>query len=257
MTLIERDRELGTVAELLTGAKDGRGATLLVEGPPGIGKTALLAAARTYADAQRFHTLTAVGGELDQELPFAIVRQLLEPPPLTASADTRADLLAGAAGLAAPVFGLDLDRMVGADATGTATFTDTPPTSGPYEYVVRFLGDGAYGPAEARTTVQVEKLPTSLSVGFEPGRPKRGTLPGTVVVTLGPTVGHRAVSVSATTAAGTTLLTYQSVPFDGPLRVPYTVTTTTTFTATYDGNDWQQPATASTTVQPPERKATG
>jgi len=139
------------------------------------------------------------------------------------------------------------------DDTGTATFTDTPPVNGQYTYLLRFEGDRAYGPAEARHTVQVNRLPTSLSVGFEAGRPKRGTLPGQVVVTLGPTVGHRGVTLTATTSAGTQLVTMESVPFDGPLRVPYTVTTPTTFTAQYDGNQWQEPATASTTVLPPER----
>ncbi|MCA1701904.1 MAG: AAA family ATPase [Actinobacteria bacterium] len=115
MTLIERDRELDVVGALLASARDGRGATVLVEGPPGIGKTALLAAARAQAGAQGFRALTAVGGELDQELPFAIVRQMLESSLLGASPGTRAELLAGAAGLAAPVFGLDEQRFVGDD----------------------------------------------------------------------------------------------------------------------------------------------
>jgi DNA-binding CsgD family transcriptional regulator len=115
VTLIERDRELRAVAVLLAGARDGRGATLLVEGLPGIGKTALLAAARAHADAEGFRTLSAVGGELDRELPFAIVRQLLEPPLLAASPDSRADLLEGAAGLAVPVFGLGEDQFGGTD----------------------------------------------------------------------------------------------------------------------------------------------
>src|SRR6266851_9060565 len=112
MPLIERDPELDAVTALLAAARDGRGAILLVEGPPGIGKTTLLAAARRRADAQGFRVLTAVGGELDQELPFAIVRQLLGTPLLAASPGARADLLAGAAGLAAPVFGLDAEVAV-------------------------------------------------------------------------------------------------------------------------------------------------
>jgi hypothetical protein len=49
--------------------------------------------------------LTPVGGELEQDLPFAIVRQLFEPLLRATPAARCADLLSGAAGLAAPVFG--------------------------------------------------------------------------------------------------------------------------------------------------------
>src|SRR5947209_3544284 len=105
MPLVERNRELGAVEALLAAAS-GKGAVLLVEGPPGIGKTALLAAVQRLADARGLRTLTAVGGELDQELPFAIIRQLFEPALRAASPAARAELLGGAAGLARPVFGL-------------------------------------------------------------------------------------------------------------------------------------------------------
>lgn len=46
MTLIERDRELGRLAQLLAEAAIGRGYPVLIQGAPGIGKTALLAAVR-------------------------------------------------------------------------------------------------------------------------------------------------------------------------------------------------------------------
>jgi DNA-binding CsgD family transcriptional regulator len=119
MPLIERNPELGVLAELLAAARDRRGSILLVEGPPGIGKTALLATARMLAETHGFRSLSAVGGELDQELPFAIVRQLLERPLLSLSPAARADLLAGAAGLAAPVFGLD-DQVAMPDPSATS-----------------------------------------------------------------------------------------------------------------------------------------
>ncbi|HEY0542347.1 MAG TPA: AAA family ATPase [Actinoallomurus sp.] len=103
MTLLERDQELDRIGTLLTDAGAGRGAVLLVEGAPGIGKTALLEAVRTSAAERRVRVLTAVGGELERDLPFAIVRQLFEP----ALRPAENDLLTGAAALAAPVFGLD------------------------------------------------------------------------------------------------------------------------------------------------------
>ena len=104
--LIERDRELGRIEGFLAGAKDGHGGVVVVEGKPGIGKTALLAAARARASEVGIRALLAVAGELEQDLPFAVVRQLFEPVVRAADAAAREDLLAGAAGLAAPVFGV-------------------------------------------------------------------------------------------------------------------------------------------------------
>lgn len=115
MTLIEREDEVRRVRELLAGARAGHGATLLVEGTPGIGKTALLAAARDHAARHAMTTLTARGGELERDLAFAIVRQLFEPHLHAASPEVRAELLSGAAGLAAAVFGAG---QLGEDAGG-------------------------------------------------------------------------------------------------------------------------------------------
>jgi len=103
--LIERDRELRQIEELLADARTGHGRTVLVEGPPGIGKTALLAAAHERAAQHRMGSLGATGGELERELAFAIVRQLFEPQLRAVSSAVRAELFADAAGLAAPVFG--------------------------------------------------------------------------------------------------------------------------------------------------------
>ncbi|GAA4020485.1 AAA family ATPase [Allokutzneria multivorans] len=111
MRLIERDGELAAQSAALAEAEAGRGSVLLVEGAPGIGKTALVRAAGEQARERRFGVFTAVGGELDQELPFAVVRQMLEPALLLADAAARAELLADAAGLAAPVFGLGGERV--------------------------------------------------------------------------------------------------------------------------------------------------
>jgi MoxR-like ATPase len=66
------------VARVLEAARAGNGAGLLVEGPPGIGKTRLLGAARSLA-ADRTLVLSARGSELERDFPFAVVRQLLEP----------------------------------------------------------------------------------------------------------------------------------------------------------------------------------
>lgn len=111
MELFERDAELVRINELLAAASAGLGAVLLVEGAAGIGKTALLAAAGKSAADRGFRVLTAVGGELEQELPFGILRQLFEP----ALADARPGVRADAAQLAAPVF-----AVAGADSREAA-----------------------------------------------------------------------------------------------------------------------------------------
>jgi predicted ATPase len=74
--LVERELELETVERLLAGARAGSGGGLVFEGPAGIGKSSLLAATRTAAGAE-LRVLSARGGELERELPFGIVRQLL------------------------------------------------------------------------------------------------------------------------------------------------------------------------------------
>jgi DNA-binding CsgD family transcriptional regulator len=97
--LLEREGELRRISELAEEAAAGHGAVVLVLGEPGIGKSALLAAARQEASA-RVASLAARGGELERELAFSIVRQLFEPR-LTPAEPA---VFAGAAQFAAPVF---------------------------------------------------------------------------------------------------------------------------------------------------------
>ena len=47
--LLERNEELARIESALAEARTGRGTFLVIEGPAGMGKTALLAAARTAA----------------------------------------------------------------------------------------------------------------------------------------------------------------------------------------------------------------
>ena len=57
----------------------GDGALILLEGPAGIGKTALLRAAREEARGHGVLTLSAVASALDRDFPFGLVHQLLGP----------------------------------------------------------------------------------------------------------------------------------------------------------------------------------
>jgi hypothetical protein len=108
--LLERDDELARLRAALDGAQAGAGALVVIEGEPGIGKTALLRHALSMARESSFEVLTARGGELERGLTFGVARQLLER---RAHDDER--LFAGAARHAAPLLGV-----------GAATETDEP-----------------------------------------------------------------------------------------------------------------------------------
>jgi len=101
--LLERERELGRIGELLDRARAGAGGLALVDGPAGIGKTRLARAARQEAELRGFLALAGRGAALERDYPFGVVRQLLEPPLRRATDGERARLLEGAAALAAPV----------------------------------------------------------------------------------------------------------------------------------------------------------
>jgi DNA-binding CsgD family transcriptional regulator len=104
MRLLERDDELRELDLLLDEALGGGcGRVVLLEGPPGIGKTRLLEALRGRARERGATVLSARASELDRDFPFGVVRQLFEP--LVAGAGGRhAGLFDGAAALARPLF---------------------------------------------------------------------------------------------------------------------------------------------------------
>jgi DNA-binding CsgD family transcriptional regulator len=104
--LLERSEELARIGSALAEARSGHGRFVVVEGPAGIGKTALLAAARTAAAEEGMRVLRSRGTELERDFAFGVVRQLFEPPLAEASELERAELLEGAAGVAAGVLGL-------------------------------------------------------------------------------------------------------------------------------------------------------
>src|SRR4029450_2307449 len=104
--LLDRSEELARIESVLAAARSGQGTFVVVEGPAGIGKTALLAAVRTAATEGGMHVLRARGTELERDFAFGVVRQLFEPPRAEASDLERPDLLQAAAGVAAGLLGL-------------------------------------------------------------------------------------------------------------------------------------------------------
>ena len=91
--LLERNAELARIRSALSKACRGRGRFLVIEGPAGIGKTALLAETRTAAVRGGMRVLRSRGTELERDFAFGVVRQLFEPPLVEASELERADLL--------------------------------------------------------------------------------------------------------------------------------------------------------------------
>ena len=104
--LLERDVELARLSALLEQARAGSGSVVAVSGPAGIGKTELLAAVHRLAADRGFRSLRARGRELEAEMAFSVVRQLLEQPVLSASAGERRRILAGPARAGAGALGL-------------------------------------------------------------------------------------------------------------------------------------------------------
>jgi DNA-binding SARP family transcriptional activator/tetratricopeptide (TPR) repeat protein len=105
--LVERDRELAALTEVLDGLVVGRAGLLVVEGPAGIGKTRLLEEARRLAADRSVRVLTGRGSRLETAFAFGLVRQLLEPE--LADPARRDLLLRGPASGARGVFDLDED----------------------------------------------------------------------------------------------------------------------------------------------------
>jgi DNA-binding CsgD family transcriptional regulator len=119
-SLFERDAEVAAVGDAVAQAAAGRGNLVLIEGPPGIGKTALLGWAARYAAGCGMLVLRARGGELERDFAYGVVHQLLDAPVRELDEPARAQLLAGPAGLAAGV-------LLSAPDAGVETTADGAP----------------------------------------------------------------------------------------------------------------------------------
>ena len=93
-----REREQATIAEVLDRARSGHGSALLLQGQPGVGKSALLEDA--IAAAEQMTVLRTRGVESEAPLPFAALHRLLRPaqPHLDQIPARQADALRAAFG---------------------------------------------------------------------------------------------------------------------------------------------------------------
>jgi DNA-binding CsgD family transcriptional regulator/tetratricopeptide (TPR) repeat protein len=118
--LLERDAEQATVERLIAASHE-TGLLLAIEGPPGIGKTALIAETKALAQETGLQVLGARGSELERAFSYGVVRQLFEPFLASLPEEERAELFAGAAGLAALLF--DPVRMAAEPAADSSLAT--------------------------------------------------------------------------------------------------------------------------------------
>jgi DNA-binding CsgD family transcriptional regulator len=101
--LFGRALELERLANAIEAACSGSGRLVVVEGPAGIGKSALLEQALEAAAIRSVRALRSAGSELETHQPFGVVRQLFDAVLAAASDSERQAWFAGAAELAAPV----------------------------------------------------------------------------------------------------------------------------------------------------------
>jgi DNA-binding CsgD family transcriptional regulator len=140
--LLEREPELNRLRAAAWRAASGAGGLVVIGGPAGIGKTALLSAAGALAEHAGMRVLGARGSDLEQEFAFGVVRQLFEGPLASADPEERAALLDGAAALAAPLF-----------EPGPAHVSAQSPDQSPVPARPEAAPDGAIPPVDRRFTL--------------------------------------------------------------------------------------------------------
>jgi DNA-binding CsgD family transcriptional regulator len=197
--LIEREAELDAIERALAAAERGEGATVVVEGAAGMGKSVLLARAAEAASGAGVRVLAARTDMLERDFPFGVIRQLYEPPLRGASPAELERLLEGSARHAGEVLlhgaapGRDASTLVAHSlywlAWGLAA-----------ERPLLLLVDDAHWAdrASARALLhlarRLDDLPIALVVAYRPAEPdapeeitdRLTEWPGTTTLTLRP-----------------------------------------------------------------------
>jgi DNA-binding CsgD family transcriptional regulator/tetratricopeptide (TPR) repeat protein len=100
MRLLERETDIDAIEQALAAGRSGRGGVVVLEAPPGLGKTALVRQAAQLAAEAGMTVLSARAAELEADFAFGVVRQLFEASVVRAGDG----LLSGAAAATAGVF---------------------------------------------------------------------------------------------------------------------------------------------------------
>jgi DNA-binding CsgD family transcriptional regulator len=180
LELLERDGELEMAGRLAEEAAGSNGSLALVEGPAGVGKSSILRRTVALARDRGFDSATARASELERDFAFGLVRQLFEPKLARLGSADRNEVLAGAAGLAAPLFEqLDADALTPRGEASHATLhglywlTVNLATKQPLALSVDDLhwGDPPSLRFLAYLANRVEELPVLMVVGARPDEP--------------------------------------------------------------------------------------
>lgn len=180
--LLERERELEALAEALDLATAGTGSAVIVEGPPGIGKSILLTAARRQAEERGLEVLQARGLELDRDLPFGVAVDLFAHPLASADAHERRRLLGGQAGLAQPLLephersSAELQGVVRALYWLTANLTQVTRPRGRRRALVIVVDDAQWSDSPSlrflvHLAARIDELPIALLIAVRTGEP--------------------------------------------------------------------------------------
>jgi DNA-binding CsgD family transcriptional regulator len=114
--LVEREAELELLDRALHDAGAGRGGLVVLEGPPGVGKSSLLAAVGARAPGVGLEVCATSAGEWESTSPFGLVRRLFDRPLMRLPSGETERLDAGPARLAA--------RLVRGGSVAGATQSD-------------------------------------------------------------------------------------------------------------------------------------
>ena len=176
--LVERDSELAELSKRLEAVRAGAGSVVVIEGPAGVGKSALLDFACGRASDRGIRVLTGRGSEFEQAYPWGVVRALFAPA-LGVSDAERERLLAGAARLADVALGL---RPAPAEAPAVSPDAMGAALHGLYWALVNLVGgeplvvavddaQWADGPSLRWLRYlanRAEDLPVLLAIAFNP-----------------------------------------------------------------------------------------
>jgi DNA-binding CsgD family transcriptional regulator len=176
--LIERDDELAAVRHLAVGLGGGVGGLVVIEGPPGIGKSRLADAAADHAVQAGVDVLRAHGSELESAFPFGVALQLLEPALRHLSAAARDEVLSGAARLARPLLADGAaDAGTSSDFSLLHGLTWCVANLGERRPIMLVVDDGQWSDVPslrwlAYLAQRIDELPVGLVVAARSGEPQ-------------------------------------------------------------------------------------